>query len=65
MGIIVPHRTPQFDEASSGLVYALPMSIATGIFESLKVARSFESPWLGVSVLTTNEYRERLRATRG
>ena len=62
MGIIVPHRTPLFDEASSGLVYALPMSIATGIFESLKVARSFESPWLGVSVLTTGEYRERMRA---
>jgi serine protease Do len=63
MGIIVPHRTPQFDEASSGLVYALPMSIATGIFESLKVARSFESPWLGVSVLSLGEYRERLRAS--
>ena len=62
MGIIVPHRTPQFDEASSGLVYALPMSIATGIFESLKVARSFESPWMGVSVLRTSEYRERMRA---
>jgi serine protease Do len=62
MGIIVPFRTPQFDEASSGLVYALPMSVATGIFESLKVARSFESPWLGVSVLNTAEYRERSRA---
>ena len=62
MGIIVPHRTPQFDEASSGLVYALPMSIATGIFESLKVARSFESPWMGVAVLRTSEYRDRMRA---
>jgi serine protease Do len=61
MGIIVPHRTPLFDEASSGLVYALPMSIVTGVFESLKVARSFESPWLGVAVLTTGEYRERMR----
>ena len=37
------------------------MSIATGIYESLKVARSFESPWLGVSVLSMAEHRARLR----
>jgi serine protease Do len=62
MGMIVPHRAGPLDEAASGLVYALPMSVATGIFESLKVARSFASPWLGVSVLSLAEYRARARA---
>ena len=62
MGMMVPHPAGQFDAASSGLAFALPMSIATGIFESLKVARSFESPWLGISVLSTGEYRKRQQA---
>ena len=61
MGMIVPHRAGPLDPAASGLVYALPMSIASGIYESLKVARSFESPWLGVSVLSLAEYRARMR----
>ena len=55
MGILVP-----FDEqaeGAGGIVYSIPMAIATGIFDSLKIARSFESPWLGVSVLTISEYR--------
>jgi S1-C subfamily serine protease len=61
IGMIVPHRVEPFDAPAGGSVYALPMTIATGIYESLKVARTFESPWLGVSVLSMQEYRELLR----
>ena len=61
MGMIVPQPAGSLDPAETGLVYALPMSIATGIYESLKVARSDESPWLGVSVLSMAEHRASLR----
>jgi serine protease Do len=64
MGMIVPYDQQSSGETAGGIVYAVPMSIATGIFESLKVARSFESPWLGVSVLTVAEYRA-LMQSRG
>lgn len=64
MGLIVPAGKDRLDAPVSGLVHALPMSIATGIFESLKVASSFQSPWLGFSVLGMAEHRARQKAER-
>jgi S1-C subfamily serine protease len=39
MGMLVPHPASTFDEAVTGLATALPMSVVTGVYESLKVAR--------------------------
>ncbi len=62
MGMLVPHRSGPLGPAEIGLVYALPMSIATGVYESLKVARSVATPWLGVSLRSMPDYRDDLRA---
>ncbi len=62
MGVIMPPDADLPGAPPAGGVHALPMSIATGIVESLKVANSFRSPWLGVSVLGMAEHRARQKA---
>ncbi len=42
---------------------ALPVNVALGIYEALKVKESRQSPWLGFSVLDMATARRRLRAT--
>jgi S1-C subfamily serine protease len=64
LGLLVPPAVERIDAPPGGVVHALPMTIATGIFESLKTANSFRSPWLGFSVLGMAELRARQKAQR-
>jgi S1-C subfamily serine protease len=58
IGILSPRSPKPGFEATAprfGVEFALPSKIVRGLYESLRQARSFRSPWLGVSVMSRAE----------
>ena len=68
VGIVTPERSsragleplPGGVDGQGNGVTALPINVALGIYEALKLKESRESPWLGFSVLDLRAARKRL-----
>jgi serine protease DegQ len=64
IGLLAPRRpVPGADcvDPRFGLELALPSKIIAGLYLTIREARTFQSPWLGFSVMS----RDELAATRG
>ncbi|HEX5052690.1 MAG TPA: trypsin-like peptidase domain-containing protein [Planctomycetota bacterium] len=63
IGVLAPrHATPGGgNEPRTGIEYAMPSKIVQGLYQSIRQVRSFQSPWLGFSVMS----RAELAAARG
>ena len=63
IGLLVPAPGVQATLGGAQPTFALPMSVAIGIYRSLKVKESRVSPWLGFAVLEIPAARQRLGDT--
>jgi serine protease Do len=63
VGILAPRRQPSGSlvDLRFGIEFGLPSKIVTGLYESIRQVRSFQSPWLGFSVMS----RAEIATTRG
>ena len=58
VGVLAPRKpTPGLvsTEPRFGIEYALPSKIVAGLYDSIRQVRSFQSPWLGFSVMSRAE----------
>ena len=58
IGILAPRKPlpgGKTDEPRWGIEYAMPSKIVAGLYDSIRTARSFRSPWLGYAVISRAE----------
>lgn len=58
VGVLSPRRPipgGSLTEPKLGVEMAMPSKIVTGLYEAIKTARSFQSPWLGFAVMSRAE----------
>jgi len=58
VGVLAPRKpTPGGvgTEPQFGIEYALPSKVVAGLYDAIRQARSFQSPWLGFSVMSRAE----------
>lgn len=59
IGILAPRQVTEGRWQASarlGVEFGLPSKIVTGLHESIRMARSFRSPWLGMAVMSRAEF---------